>query len=314
MARFLLVPSAVVLLACTAASAQSVEQLMAEGDSLVAQERYSKAIDAYSRAIAARPSADTYAARARAWYAMDRADRFLLDVDQALKADSTHPEANYQRGLYALRGEDYRTAERYSDRGIRHGAQGRLRAQLLLARGEALAELRRPEMAIADLRDGLAVIPDDLEANRTLARMLDETGDHEGALVVLERLCTLEPRNPGHWTNRGFELSRLGRWNDALAMFEQALSIDRDEPVALSNRAYALLNLGRNEEAWKDVERSLRFYPANSFALRTRALLRLRKGDLEKACADLSLARILGGVSDVDALIQEHCGAVPNRR
>ena len=259
MARSLLVSFAVVLLGCTAATAQSVEQLMAEGDCLLAQERYSKAIDAYSQAIAARPSADTYAARARAWYAMDRAD-------------------------------------------------------LLLARGEALAELRRPEMAIADLRDGLAVIPEDLEANRTLARMLDETGDHEGALVVLERLCTLEPRNPGHWTNRGFELSRLGRWNDALAMFEQALSIDRDEPVALSNRAYALLNLGRNVEAWKDVERSLRFYPANSFALRTRALLRLRKGDLEKACADLSLARILGGVSDVDALIQEHCGAVPNRR
>ena len=94
----------------------------------------------------------------------------------------------------------------------------------------------------------------------------------------------------------------------------EALGIDRDEPVALSNRASALMNLGRNDEALKDVDRSLRYYPANAYALRTRALLRLRKGLLEKACADLSLARILGGVEDVDALIQEHCSSVPERR
>lgn len=295
MARASILPLVVALLAGPTGQAQTVEQLLAEGDSLLGQERFAKAVDLYTRAVNERPSAATYTARARAWYAMDRTDRFLQDVEQALRADSTFPEANYQRSLYALRGEDHRGAERYSDRGLRHGAVGRLRAQLLLVHGEALAELRRPEQAIADLRDGLAQIPDDLDANRTLARMLDETGDHEGALVVLERLCTLEPSNPGHWTNRGFELSRLGRWTDALAMFENALDIDRDEPVALSNRAYALLHLDRNDEAWKDVERSLRYYPANAFALRTRALLRLRKGDLEKACADLSLARILGG-------------------
>ncbi len=314
MPRSPILPLAMALLTTLAGQAQTVERLLAEGDSLLAQQRFSKAVEVYTRAITQHPSATTYTARARAWYAMDRTDRFLQDVEQALKADSTFAEANYQRSLYALRGEDHRSAERFSDRGLRNGAVGRLRAQLLLVHGEALAELRRPELAIADLRDGLVQIPDDLDANRTLARMLDETGDHEGALVVLERLCALEPRNPGHWTNRGFELSRLGRWTDALGMFEQALDIDKDEPVALSNRAYALLHLDRNEEAWKDVERSLRYYPANAFALRTRALLRLRKGDLEKACADLSLARILGGISDVDALIQEHCATVPGRR
>ncbi|MBK6542569.1 MAG: tetratricopeptide repeat protein [Flavobacteriales bacterium] len=295
-------------------AAQDVDRLIAEGDSLVAVERYQKALDRLDQAVSLQPSAHTYTARARAWYAMDRVDRFLLDVEQALKTDSTHPEANYQRALYALRGEDYRGAERYSDRGLRNGAQGIINAQLLLVRGEANAELHREEQAITDLRAGLEKLPDDLDANRALARTLDAHGDHEGSLKVVEHLCTLEPKNVGHWTNRGYELIRLERWESSLEMFDRALELDRDEPVALSNRAYALMKLGRNDEAIRDVERSLRFYPANSFALRTRALLRLRKGELEKGCADLSLARILGGVEDVDALIQEHCGNVPNKR
>ena len=295
-------------------SAQDVGHLIEEGDSLLEAERYQKALDRFDQAVALQPSAYTYAARARAWYAMDRVDRFLLDVEQALKADSTHPEANYQRAMYALRGEDYRGAERYSDRGLRHGAAGTLNAKLLLVRGEANAELHRNEQAISDLRAGLERIPDDLDANRALARTLDAHGDHEGSLKVVEHLCDLEPDNVGHWTNRGYELVRLERWEASLAMFDKALELDRDEPVALSNRGFALMKLDRNEEALRDVEKSLRFYPANSFALRTRALLRLRKGELEKGCADLSLARILGGVEDVDALIKEHCGSVPNKR
>jgi DNA primase len=38
------------------------------------------------------------------------------------------------------------------------------------------------------------------------------------------------------------------------------------------------------------------------------ALLYLAKGEREKACNDLSLAKILGTVPEVDQLIQEHCG------
>ena len=90
-------------------------------------------------------------------------------------------------------------------------------------------------------------------------------------------------------------------------MIEQALSIDKYEPVALSNRAYVYMMLDREEEAWSDIERSLRFYPSNPFALRTRAMLRIRKGDRSKACDDLTLAKALGGVPEVERLIKENC-------
>ena len=97
-------------------------------------------------------------------------------------------------------------------------------------------------------------------------------------------------------------------------MFDHALILDKDEPVARSNRAYCLLKLGREQEAMTDVERSLKAYPANPWALRTRALLYLNKGEREKACSDLSLAKILGDVPEVDKLVQEHCGGTTSPR
>ncbi|MCB0791591.1 MAG: tetratricopeptide repeat protein [Flavobacteriales bacterium] len=308
-----------VLLLCSVLPAlsgqgQDPASLLSTGDSLIRTGHYQKALDAFDEAVKVAPSAATYSARARAYFAMDRIDRFVSDVQRAIALDSMYAEANYQRALYAYQGEDFPSAERYATRGLENAEDAALRTQLLLLRGQTRAELHSGISAAEDLREGLKARPDDIEANATLARVLDEMHDHEGALPVLAHLCELEPENVGHWTNRGFELAALDRHEDALAMYAKALDIDKDEPVALSDRAYSLLKLGREDEAMKDVEKSLRYYPANAFALRTRALLRLRKGDRDKACSDLSLARILGGVDDVDALIQEHCNNLPRER
>ena len=92
------------------------------------------------------------------------------------------------------------------------------------------------------------------------------------------------------------------------------MRLDKDEPTVLSNRANALLQLGREKEALDDVQRSLRSYPANAFALRTRGILLSRKGEKEKACSDLNLARILGGVQDIDQLIEQNCSGITPQR
>jgi tetratricopeptide (TPR) repeat protein len=301
-------------LGLTGLHAQDADRFIAQGDSLLLADRPQKALDAYDAALKLRPTAASYAARARAWYALDRMDRYLMDAEKALQLDSTCVEANYQRALYAYRGEDWSHAERLATRGLDHGAKGILRQKLLILRGEARAELKRHDTAIKDLTEGLGGTNGDTEAMRTLARQYDAKGDHASALTVLEALCAIEPTNIGHWSNRGFELGALGRYDESLAMCDKALELDKDEPVALSNRAYALLKLGREKEAMQDVERSLRSYPANPYALRTRALLNLRKGERSKACEDLGLARIMGDVPEVEALLLEHCGGTSPQR
>ncbi len=295
-------------------SAQDARILILKGDSLLRLEKPQRAVDHYDEAIKVDPSANSYLARAKAWYMMDRMDRFLQDVEQALRKDSTSANAHYQRALYAMRAADPEKTEEHATRAIDLATSNSLKAQALVLRGEARAELKRNALAIEDLEKGTEGTPSDAVVLRTLGRLYDQAGRHEDALRILEKLCVLEPGEVGHWSNRGFELTALGRYDEALKMIENALGIDKDEPVALSNRAYLFMLLDRDKEAWSDVERSLRFYPANAFALRTRAMLRIRKGEREKACEDLVLAKALGGVPEVDTLIKTNCDTTSPQR
>lgn len=292
-------------------AAQDARLLILKGDSLLRLEKPQRAMEYFDQAVKSDGGANSLLARARAWYMMDRMDRFLLDVDAALRKDSTSANAHYQRGLYALRAEDPTKAEAHATRAHELATQPLLKAQVLILRGEARSELKRFASAIDDLEKGIAGTPTDPEVLKTLGRLYDQEGRHEDALHVLEQLCAIDPGQVGHWSNRGFELTMLGRYDEAMTMIEQALAIDKDEPVALSNRAYCNLMLNREKEAWSDVERSLRSYPANPFALRTRAMLRIRKGERAKACEDLTIAKALGGVPEVERLVKENCDTSP---
>jgi superkiller protein 3 len=289
---------------------------LAQGDSLLKLDKPQRALEAYEMALKEAPSAKAYLGRAKANLALNRNDPFLLDLERALRVDSTLAEAHYLRAVYALRGQDMPNAAVHADLAVQMSKEPKLTAQSRIVRGLASAELKMNEKAIEDLEAGLKAGIDDLDAMRTLARLYDASGRYEEALVLLEKLTTLEPHEVGHWSNRAFELIQLKRFDEALSMIEQALMLDKDEPVALSNRAYIYYHQQRDKEATQDVENSLRSYPTNAYALRTRALLRLRKGDRAKACEDLTLANVLANIPEVDQLVKEHCAdqASPKKR
>lgn len=289
------------------ADAQDTKQLIATGDSLLALDKPQRALDVYEQAVQKAGTADTHVARAKAYYELDRMDLFLKDVEKALRLDTGHAEAHYNRALYAYRADDLAMADYHATKALNHATDITLRTKTLILRGETRAELKRTVPAIQDLEAGTAIDDSDLEVLRTLARLYDTAGRHEDALRVLTSLCAKDSTDVGHWSNRSFELIALERYPEALIMVEKALDIDKDEPVALSNRGYIYYTMDRIKEATHDIDRSLRFYPANPYALRTRALLRIRKGDREKACEDLTLAKALGEIPEVDRLVKEHC-------
>ena len=177
-------------------------------------------------------------------------------------------------------------------------------------RGEAEAASGLNEQAIMDLQEGIDNRLDEAPSMKLLASLLDEVGDPAASLAILEKLCTVQPGDIGNWSNRGFELSKLERYQEAVQVLDQALAIDKDEPVVLSNKAYALMKLGRDADAFTAVNRSLKADATNPFALCTRALLYLRKGEREKACNDLTLSKALGGAPEVDAMIKQHCAGI----
>lgn len=296
------------------AHAQSVNILLVRGDSLMDADKPQKALDLFDQAVKREATAATLLSRARAYEALNRMDRFLLDVDRALKIDSSSGEAHYKRAMYALRVSDTPKADYHVTKAIELLKGERARARALNVRGEVRAEDRRYGEAIPDLERAMALGVEDPQPMRTLARLYDGEGRHADALRVLERLCDLEPNELGHWSNRGYELTMLGRYDEALSALERALAYDKDEPIALSNRALTYMKMGKDEEAWADVERSIKNYPSNAHALRTRAVLRLRKGEREKACYDLTVAKALADIPEVDQLLLEHCSGVKPKR
>ena len=215
---------AMLLLPLAGLQAQGVDALLASGDSLLHLEKPQRAMEVFDRAIALGPNAKALLGRSKAWYMMDRMDRFLLDVESALRLDSTLAEANYQRGLYAMRANEHARAEWFATKAIANAPDSLLRSKAHILRGEARAEMKRYAAAIEDLGHGINGGASDGDAMRTLSRLLDLNGRHQESLTVLERLCELEPDDVGHWSNRGFELIMLERYDEAMVMIEKALA------------------------------------------------------------------------------------------
>jgi tetratricopeptide (TPR) repeat protein len=296
------------------AGAQSVQLLLIRGDSLLDADKPQRALDIFDQAVKREATPATLLARSRAYYKLDRMERFVQDIDRVLRMDSTNGEAHFQRGIYSLQANDSDRAEFHGARAIEHARNDRSKAKALNVRGEARAERKHYAEAAADLAQAWALGLEDVPAMRTLARLYDGEGQYAEALRVLERLCELDPSDMGNWTNRANELNMLGRYEEAISMADRALSSDKDEPVAMSHKAYALTKLERDADAWPVLDRSLRNYPSNPFALRTRAILRLRKGERAKACDDLTLAKALAEIPEVDRMLIEHCdGEKPKR-
>ncbi|MBS1546852.1 MAG: tetratricopeptide repeat protein [Bacteroidetes bacterium] len=313
--RILLLLSLPLVAICAAAQgAPDASRFIVQGDSLLEANQPSRAMQKYNKAVELGATANALAARARGWYYQGKYTQFLADVNRALALDSLHPQANFQRALYASRTDDHAASIRFTTRALKTAKKPELQRQALILRGSAEAASGRNQQAIADLKLGITDRTDDPVAMKLLARMLDEAGDMAGSLAMLEKLCTIRPDDIGNWSNKGYELNRLERYSEALNALDKALEIDKDEPVVLSNKAYALLQLDRDADAMASVNRSLKGDAANPFALRTRALLYLRKGERDKACNDLSLAKAMGASTDVDDLIKQHCAGLQPKR
>ena len=84
-------------------------------------------------------------------------------------------------------------------------------------------------------------------------------GDFEGAAAVYRTLVGRYPRSVEAWGNLGYQLLRLGRYEEATEAYEQVVAID-------SLDASALLNLATLYAAIGEHDRAIRFYD-RSFAI-----------------------------------------------
>ena len=120
--------------------------------------------------------------------------------------------------------------------------------------------------AITTLRDALAKIGPDLDAEIRLGTYLAETGRAAEALPILEKVTRADPANLEAANALGITYARSGRMNDAQRQFDAILAKDPVNAFALENLGAVHIQRGDLTAARQVFERAVRSSPRSSRA------------------------------------------------
>ncbi len=202
-----------------------------------------------------------------------------------------------------------------------------------LDRGLLWLERNRPEKAEPELRQAVAVDPEDADCRARLALCLAQLDKYRDAVAEAENAIGLDPEwdlpyfvravallglgklkqaeaaareaielDPDIAHYRGFLSDILGhqkRWKEALEAAEEGLELDPEDESCASSRAMALIQLGRAEEADLAMESALRKNPEDAEAHALMGWSTLHKGRAGEAVEHYSEALKLDPTSEM---------------
>lgn len=140
--------------------------------------------------------------------------------------------------------------------------------------------------ALAMIELALHLYPDDIDALCNISYMLDMLGRPEEAEAAARRVTEhLAPDLGGAWSNLGSILHSQGRLEEARAAVEKALALEPELPSALANQATYFSLRGELDRSTDLLRAAIRRSPNNAALTFLLACERLRAGDWEEGWA-----------------------------
>lgn len=99
--------------------------------------------------------------------------------------------------------------------------------------------------------------------NSFAAVMYSIGSKHSVGLELINSIIEIEPTKSSHWTNKGFILMNMGKFQESLLAFDRSLKLDPNNYNSLLDASYALENLNRNEESLEFCHKALKINPQN---------------------------------------------------
>lgn len=166
------------------------------------------------------------------------------------------------------------------------------RTKLLAARCEAYAAGGSFSRAIADCDKVVQLAPNDPASHLARAEVLDEYGNHDGAIQAVTRALQIAPpAMKARLYNRRAAFHRHKRdFKSALADSNAALALEARDPGALNDRGLAHLDLRDTGRALADFNAALALKPDYATALANRALCHAYAERYDLAVADMDRA------------------------
>jgi tetratricopeptide (TPR) repeat protein len=175
-------------------------------------------------------------------------------------------------------------------RGVDPGANALLMAQ-------ALARLERKPAALREAERAVAREPENVTALFLQADLLDDTGQEEEALAVLEHVTALRPSDGGAFAAKGRKLAQHGYHEAASLALSRALELGVSDFELRFTLAQCWIVLKRWSEARELLTALVRERPEHGDAWVELAIARQKTGALDEAGQALEKARATGSAS-----------------
>ncbi len=263
------------------------QKFVAEGISLLGEEKYEEAINLFNKAVDVRPYLyEAWYYRGNALYSLGRYEEAIASYEHVAIKSYLY-EAWYYRGnaLYIL--------GRYKEAIASYEQSVAIKPYLYEAwylMGNCLNNLSQQEKAIASYNRALAIKPDYHDAYFDRGNSLYILGRYEEAIKSYDRAVAIQPDYYEAWYDRGNSLSNLGRYEEAIASYDRAVAIKPDNHEAWYYHGSCLGNLGKYEEAIASYDKAVAIKPDNHEAWYYRGNCLGNLGRYEEALASYDRA------------------------
>jgi len=177
---------------------------------------------------------------------------------------------------------------RFADAGLPAG----VRAQLLIVKANASADIGNPRDAIRLVEEARALDPSRAESWIAEVPIRLRARQFKEALIAADRALVMAPDSSNALLQRASVSHLQGDLKGALSHYDRALKLAPTATEGLVSRAGLLMDLKRFDDAAKDVDALRRASPTDPRGAYLGALLAERAGD--KAAARAALAEVTG--------------------
>jgi tetratricopeptide (TPR) repeat protein len=252
----------------------SAAAFITQGADLYEKGNHQQAVDAFNRALEARPdSAEAHAGLCLARLGLRDNAGALTECEKALQLDPRNADAYRGRSMIKRATNDAQGALADANRAVEL-APSNYRAYL--TRGLAREGLNDQAGALADYEGSIAINPDYAMSYYYRGRAKYGRRDYAGAIGDYDRAIQMDPAYASSFFNRARARYAVKDYAAALADYDRYIAMNAANSGAFNNRALVKERLGDAAGAIADFERAIAIDPNYETAKKNLATLRER--------------------------------------
>lgn len=190
---------------------------------------------------------------------------------------------HYTRGLHLFGQERFDLAEKEFRLALTAQPNSLLRSHIHALLGWCLFQLNKPQEALAEAEQAIALSPDSPTGHYVLGLARAGLRHYPEALAAFEETIRLKPHDADAFGMKSTILHEQRQWRAALEAADQGLAIDPTHQICINVRAMCLRHLGQHRDAGAVIADALARDPNDALTHANMGWNYLENGDCQQA-------------------------------